>query len=344
MIKLSKKSLFPLISLLVLGLLPLAIGDNRIIMHLLILSFIWAVVAASWDLILGYARIYSFGQIAFFGIGGYTTAMLTQLLGIPPWLGILAGGGVALAIGLLVAFPCLRLRGMYVGMATFAVHLVLPVLVKAGRPIGTGGSWGLFDIPPLYVGGYTFSRLELVPWYYLAFGLFALFLFVIYRIINSPIGLTFTALRDSEPFAKSLGIDDRKSMIIVFGISAFIAGIMGAFYVHYMDVIGPAIFSLESFLLVFVMIMLGGMAAFPGAAIAAFIVVFLNNALFPLLGFRLVILGAIVVAVMLGLPRGIMEIPGVINRLIRQRASRKRIGERGAVPRSDLNRPSLPRF
>ncbi len=316
--KLSKKSLFFLVALLVLSLLPLALGDNRTIMHLLILSFIWAVVAASWDLILGYARVISFAHIAFFGLGGYATAMLTQHLGITPWLGILAGGGVALATGLLIALPCLRLRGMYVGMATFAVHLVLPVLVKAGRPIGTGGSWGLFDIPPLYVGGYTFSRLELVPWYYLAFGLFALFLFVIYRIINSPIGLAFMALRDSEPFAKSLGIDDYKSMIIVFGISAFMAGIMGAFYVHYMDVVGPVIFSLENFLLAFVMIMLGGMAAFPGAAIAAFIVVFLNNALFPLMGFRLVVLGAIVVAVMIGLPRGLMEIPEAINRLIRR--------------------------
>jgi len=332
--KLSKKSLFPLISLLTLGLLPLALGDNRTIMHLLILSFIWAVVAASWDLILGYARVYSFGQIAFFGLGGYTTAMLTQHLGITPWLGILAGGGVALAMGLLIALPCLRLRGMYVGVATFAVHLVLPVLVKAGRPIGTGGSWGLFDIPPLYVGGYTFSRLELVPWYYLAFGLFALFLFVIYRIINSPIGLAFMALRDSEPFAKSLGIDDYKSMIIVFGISAFTAGIMGAFYVHYMDVVGPVIFSLESFLLAFVMIMLGGMAAFPGAAIAAFIVVFLNNALFPLMGFRLVVLGAIVVAVMIGLPRGLMEIPEAINRLIRRTRGKQisqELGKGGAT-------------
>lgn len=324
--KLSKKSYFFLGSLLTLGLLPLALGDNRTIMHLLILCFMWAVVAASWDLILGYARVISFAQIAFFGLGGYTTAMLTQQLGVSPWLGILAGGGVALATGLLIALPCLRLRGMYVGMATFAVHLVLPLLARAGRPIGTGGSWGLFGITPLYVGGYTFSSLELVPWYYLAFGLFILFLFVIYRIINSPIGLAFMALRDSEPFAKSLGINEYRYMIIVFGISAFTAGIMGAFYVHYTGVVGPEIFSLESFLLAFVMIMLGGMAAFPGAAIAAFPIVFLNNALFRLVEFRLVVLGAIVVAVMIGLPRGIMEIPEAINRLIRQRASKKESG------------------
>jgi len=325
-LKLSKKSLFFLVSLLTLSLLPLAIGDNRLIMHLLIMSFIWAVVAASWDLIMGYARVYSFAQMAFFGLGGYTSAMLTMQLGISPWLGILAGGGVALAIGLLIALPCLRLRGMYVGMVTFAVHLVLPLLARAGIAIGTGGSWGLVNLPGLYVGGYTFSSLELVPWYYVAFGLFVLFLFIIYKVINSTIGLAFMALRDSEPFARSLGINEYRYTLMVFGISAFMAGIMGAFYSHYIGVVDPGIFSLANFLFGFVILMLGGLSAFPGAVIAAFPLVFLNNALFPLLELRLVILGAIVVGVMLGLPRGIMEIPEAINRLIRQRASKRESG------------------
>jgi len=327
-LRLSNKSLFFLISLVVLALLPIAIHDDRHLMHLLILCFIWGVVAASWDLILGYARIFSFGQIAFFGIGGYTTAMLTQQLGISPWLGILAGGGVALAVGLLIALPCLRLRGMYVGMATFAVHLIMPLLARAGRGIGTGGSWGLSGLAPLYVGGYTFNSLELVPWYYVALGMFVLALFAIYKVINSTIGLALMALRDSEPLARNLGINEYKSTIRVFGISAFLAGIMGAFYVHYLGVVAPSIFGLENFLFAFVMLMLGGTAVFPGAVIGAFPIVFLNDSLFPLLEFRLVVLGAIVVGVMLGLPRGIMEIPELVNRFIKQRAARKEFQER----------------
>jgi len=113
---------------------------------------------------------------------------------------------------------------------------------------------------------------------------------------------------------------------MVFGISAFIAGVTGAFYSHYIGVVDPGIFSLANFLFGFVILMLGGLSAFPGAVIAAFPLVFLNNALFPLLELRLVILGAIVVAVMIGLPRGIMEIPEAINRLIRQRASKRESG------------------
>jgi len=321
--KLSKKSYFFLGSLLLFSLLPLAIHDNRLLMNLLILSFIWAAVAASWDLIMGYGRVYSFAQIAFFGIGGYTSAMLTKNLGMSPWLGIPAGGGVALGIGLLIGLPCLRLRGMYVGMVTFAVHLILPLLAKAGYPY-TGGSWGLLQLAPLYVGEYTFT--SFVPWYYVALGMLALFLFIIYKIINSPIGLAFVALRDSEPFAKSLGVDEYRHLLILFGISAFIAGIMGAFYAHYMSVIDPNIFSVEIFLLGFAMLMLGGMAAFPGAAIGAFPIVFINYTLGPLRELRLVIMGVIIVAVMIGLPKGIMEIPEAVNRLIRQRALKRKSG------------------
>lgn len=324
--RLSKRAYIMLGSLLIFALLPLGIGGDRHLMHLLILSFIWATVAFSWDLIMGYARVYNFAHLAFFGLGGYTSAMLTLHLGISPWLGILAGGGVALATGLLIALPCLRLRGMYVGMVTFAVHLVLPLLARAGIAIGTGGSWGLMSLPGLHVGSYTFSNLELAPWYYVALAMFAGFGFVIYKIINSTIGLAFMALRDSEPFAKSLGINDRRYIFILFGVSAFIAGVTGAFYSHYIGTVDPGIFSLANFLFGFVILMLGGLSAFPGAVIAAFPLVFLNNALLQLLELRLVVLGAIVVGVMLGLPRGLMEIPEAINRLIRQRASKRESG------------------
>lgn len=299
---------------LLLGLLPLGIGDNNDVMHLFVLSFIWGVVASAWDLIMGYARVLSFGQLAFFALGGYTSAMLALYLGVSPYLGMLAGGGVALAIGLVVGLICLRLRGIYVGMVTFAIHLVLPTLFVAGDAIGTGGTYGLFGIPPLNIGEMVFSKLEMIPWYYAAFGLFAGFLALIYLIIRSPIGLAFVALRDSEPFAKRLGVNEYKYMVIVFGIAAFITGVAGGFYVHYMGVISPAIFRLEFFLFALVMVMLGGMARFPGAAIGAFVVTFINDAARTVGMARLTILGAIVVAVMLVLPDGLIGIPELINR------------------------------
>lgn len=321
--KLSKRSYFFLGSLVFLSLLPLALGDNQHVMHLLILAFIWSVVASAWNLIMGYARVLSFGQIAFFAVGGYTSALLTLNLGISPWLGILAGGGVALVIGLIIGLICLRLKGIYVGIVTFALHLVLPTIFRAGKPWGTGGAYGITGIVPLNIGGYVLSKLEMVPWYYATFGMFVGLLFLIYKIINSNIGLAFMALRDSESLAKNLGINEYRHLLMVFGISAFITGVMGAFYVHYLRIITPSIFGLDYFLLALIMVMLGGMGRFPGAVIGAFVIVFLNDALIAYGPARLVILGAIVVAVMIALPNGLMSIPETFNRLRGQRAFKK---------------------
>lgn len=317
--KLSKASYFLFGSLLTFGLLPIALHDNSHFMHLLIIGFIWGVVAAAWDLILGYARVFSFGQIVFFGIGAYTSAMLTMQIGISPWLGILAGGGVGGAIGLMIGLPCLRLRGIYVALVTLSVHLVLPTLLVHGGPLNTGGTFGLTGVPPLYIGGYTFTPNDLVPWYYVGFGMFTLLLFAIYKILNSTIGLAFMALRDSEPFAKSLGVNDYRFLLLVFGISAFITGAIGGFYVHYLGVISPSIFDLDYFLFALIMVMVGGMARFPGAVIGAFVITFINDALLVTGTVRLVILGVIVVVVMIALPRGLMGIPESISHLIRRR-------------------------
>ncbi len=322
-LRLNKKSYIFIGLAALLCLLPLGIGGNRDIMHLFILSFIWGVVASAWDLIMGYARVLSFGQLAFFALGGYASAMLTLHMGISPWLGMLAGGGIALATGLVVAVICLRLRGIYVGMVTFAIHLVLPTLFVAGNAIGTGGTYGLFGIAPLNVGDYVFSKLNMIPWYYAALGLFAGFIFAIHKIINSPIGLAFMALRDAETFAKKLGIDQYKYTVIVFALAAFITGVAGSFYVHYMGVISPGIFRLEFFLFALVMVMLGGMSRFPGAAIGAFVVIFLNDAAREVGMARLTILGAIVVAVMIALPGGLISIPEVAKRFITGRTSKK---------------------
>ena len=117
----------PLVLVILLFLvLPVFFGDDRHHMNLLILCLIWTVVSASWDLILGYCRIFSFAQLAFFMIGGYTSAILSITLEVSPWITMPIGAVAAGMMGVLIGLPCLRLVGMYVGMVTFAIHLVLP--------------------------------------------------------------------------------------------------------------------------------------------------------------------------------------------------------------------------
>jgi branched-chain amino acid transport system permease protein len=303
--KLDREGSTLLVMLAVLLLLPTYFHSNQYIMHLLIMCLVYSVVAIAWDFMMGYAGIFTFGQFAFFAIGAYASGMLTLRLGIPPPLGILLAGLVAAGVGIIVGLPCLRLKGAYIALVTFALHLILTPLINSdlGRAIGTGGTVGLLNIPNLAAG---FSVAAKVPWYYTLLGVAYLSFFIVYRISRSSIGLAFVSLRDSESLAKSLGVDAYKHKLMVFGISSFLTGMIGAFYAHYTGIVSTRILGLDIFLMVMVMLVIGGMGKFPGAAIGAFIVTFLNELLRPLGEYRLFIFGAIVVLIIVLVPEGLM--------------------------------------
>jgi len=290
-------------------------------MHLLIMSLIWAVVAASWDIVLGYAGIFNLGQIAFFAIGAYVTGILSKNLGVSPWIGLIAGGFVAGISGILIGLPCLKLKGIYVALMTLAFYEVIGPLIVVGRPIGTGGKGGLLPIPPLSVGSYVFSSSRPVPWYIVAFAIFTICVFVIYRMINSYFGLSFVALRDQENLAQSLGVNRFKASLLISGSAAFLTGVAGAFYAHYVSSISPRMLGLDSFLFLLIMVIFGGAGNFPGAVIGAFFITFINDLLRPLGTYRLLVLGALLVALIILLPRGIM---GTIQTIVLKAAARRR--------------------
>ena len=141
-----KKYYITISTVILLFLLPTVLGHKPYLMHILILCLIWAVIAAAWDLIMGYASIFSYGQIAFLTIGGYASAMLSIYFRITPWFGLLAGGVSASVIGILIGLPCLRLKGVYVCVVTLCVHWFLePVIIWGDRFVySTRGSFGLF--------------------------------------------------------------------------------------------------------------------------------------------------------------------------------------------------------
>jgi branched-chain amino acid transport system permease protein len=324
--KIGRKNALLLGGVLLLALLPIAFRGNSYILNILAASLMWGVVASAWDLSIGYARIWSFGHIAFFVIGGYTGAMSVIYLGIPPAATILLGGLLAAAVGILIALPCLKLSGIYIAMVTFGVHLVLSTFILWGRDY-TYGATGLASFTRLQLGQFIFSPQAPFASYYVIFGISILMLYTIYRIINSPIGLAFVALRDSDPYAKSLGVNEYKYKIIVFGITAFIAGLIDALYTSYFGTISPFMLEVSTFLLVLMMLMLGGLGRFPGAVIGAFVITGLSEALRPLLLMRYVILGAIVIGVMIAMPQGLMAVPERVRSFIRRTSERKHVEE-----------------
>jgi branched-chain amino acid transport system permease protein len=185
--------------------------------------------------------------------------------------------------------------------------MILEPFLKSnpGRAIGTGGPQGILSIPPLKFFGYTYNTMELVPWFYTVVVISFAALFIIYKIIHSNWGLAFIAVRDAEGFAKSIGINDFKYKLMVFGISSFLTGMIGGVYAHYVGMLSTRLLGLDLFLILMVMLVLGGMGRFPGALLGAFIAVFISEWLRPLETYRNVVFGAMVVLLVIFMPQGI---------------------------------------
>ena len=291
-----------------MAIMPLFVGDIRFIMHILIMCLIWAVVASCWDVIMGFAGIFSFGQVAFFVIGAYTSAILAVDFSVPAVLAILLAGLLTAAMGVLVGLPCLKLAGPYVALVTFGVHMTLMPLLRGdiGKAIGSGGSVGILTIPPINIFGYTFSSANLVPTFYLTLMMTIVCSLVIVLVIKSYWGTAFLALKDSEDFAVSLGVSAFKYKLMVFALTSFLTGIVGAFYGHYIGMISTRMLELDLFCTLMVMLVVGGIGHYPGAILGAIITVTINELLAPLGSYRAVTMGALVVILVLALPNGVM--------------------------------------
>ena len=312
------KQIAVVISILLIALYPMMHGDTYI-MHIFILFFIWSVVASNWNLLMGYAGIFSLGNIGFLAIGGYTSGILAKSFGLSPWLCIVVGGLTAMvAVTLFVGIPALRLSGIYIALLSLLFADSLPSILTQTRAI-TGGAKGLHDIPPLFPG------MERIHAYYIIFVFFLAVLSIIYKVIHSSTGLAFMALRDAKEFATSLGVNEYKEKLKVFAMSAFFTGIAGGFYVHYLGDISPTTLAIEPFLLTIAMMEMGGIGRFPGAVLGAAIIVFGNEFLRLAGTLRLALLGALICGIILFFPGGFMQfidwIDDRIARLVKPKVS-----------------------
>ena len=164
-------------------------------------------------------------------------------------------------------------------------------------------------IPPLEIGGYTLYTIDKLPWYYLTLTFAAVAVYTIYfLILPQKWGRAFVCIRDSEAFARSLGVNDYKYKLIVFMVSAAITGVAGAIYAHYIGVVTPSILETEFFLIVVLMLSVGGMGLFPGAVLGAFIITIGNELLRSIGEYRLLVLGVAVLVSVLFFPNGLTQL------------------------------------
>lgn len=289
--------------------LPLVVQESYW-RHLFIIAFIYAIVASNWDLSLGYAGVFNFGHIAFFGIGVYVTGLAAKLLGIDPWLAMALGGVAASAAGAVVALPVLRLKGIYVILVTFAFSQLVLQLVLSQSDI-TGGTQGLVRIPTISVFDYNFLRDYRLGYYYVALGLLAASTLFLRRLVGSDFGMSLRALRDNEDYALARGIPTGMQRLKVLVASAFFTGVAGGFYAVYLRVASPEVFGFSTVSLVLSMVLVGGIATIYGPIAAAIVLTLATESLAHLAGMnesRFMLVAALMLVVLLFFPRGLASL------------------------------------
>lgn len=296
--------IWPAVAILaVLAALPVLITDSYT-RHLLILSFIFAIVASNWDLSLGFGGLFNFAHGALFAVGLYTFALTAKLLGVSPWVAIVLAGVASVGIAALIALPVLRLDGIYVILVTIAVAQLL-YQATVSQSQWTGGTSGIVSLPSLKIGGYSLIRDGKIGYYYIALILLVLSTAFLHTITRSSLGRSIIGLRDHKYFAIARGVSEARTRLLTLTASALFTGIAGGFYGSYVRVASPDVFGISFLNLVLSMILVGGAATLWGPIAAAFVMTFLAEALINLVPWREIIMALIIILVVVFYPGGL---------------------------------------
>lgn len=239
-------------------------------------ALIIGAAAVGLNLLSGYGGQISLGHAAFFGIGAYTTGILTSEYGMSVPITFVIGAALCFIVGVLVGIPALRLKGMYLALVTLAVGIIFPSLIRRFESI-TGGSAGLFGIEyPAPDTAYFAGRAGQVLWlYWVAVVVLGVSCLIVWNLMRGRIGRAVIALRDNESAAMVMGVNRTVVRTIVFGISAAIAGMAGGVFAVHTGILTPESFSLLFTIYLIVAMVLGGRASYWGPVFGGFVVYFL---------------------------------------------------------------------
>ncbi|MET1128806.1 MAG: branched-chain amino acid ABC transporter permease [Thermoproteota archaeon] len=304
--------------------------------NMIFLSLMYGIAALAWNLMQGYTGMFSLGHAVFFGLGAYTVMVLLVRYGVTPWLGIWVGGAVASLAALVIGFPLLRLRSHWFTLATIAVGEVFKLAFAHWEFVGAARGLQAPIVEPSRAAYYAQFPSPLV-YVYVALGVLAVELALLYRVVNSRLGYYFQAIREDELAAKMLGVDTFRYRMLSLLISSFFTGLAGALYAVRFRYVDPfAVFDLIT-VSTYIAIagIVGGIYSFVGPLVGAFVFVpaaeYVRAAVvsaFPrVYGLHVVVVGVILLAISLLAPEGIM---GVLSR---RGLLERVVGGEGAAPR-----------
>jgi branched-chain amino acid transport system permease protein len=274
-------------------------------LHVAIMAGIFTILALSLNLLLGYTGQLSLGHAAFFGIGAYTSALLTLRLEWSVWFGLLAAALTAALAGWAIGRLALKVRGAYFVLVTISFAGVIS-LVSVNWMDLTNGPLGLPGVPAPELA--RFSLRTKSAYYYLVLLAAAASYLVCHRLVHSRLGRAFLALRENEALAESVGVDPTRTLVVAAVVSAAMAGVAGALYAHYTRFVSPEVFLFSYTVTMVIMVVAGGKGTLLGPVVGALLFTVLPEALREAMAWQWQMLayGVLLVLLVFFLPRGIV--------------------------------------
>ena len=300
------------------AILPLFVS-SRYILRLVTMSLMYVMLSLSLNLLIGYLGNMSMGHAAFWGLGAYTAAILSTRFDTPILLEVLVAILVTGAMGLLLGLPVMKLKGYYLTIVTMGFCEIIR-LVELNSASLTRGALGISGIPGFRIFGQVIKNA--VSSYYLILVLVILTAYFIHCFDRSRLGMAVRAIKEDELVAQAMGIPVFTCRLIVFAISAIIAGIAGVFYAHYQSMVQPTLFTTSASTQLVTITIFGGLGNIAGSVLGAFVLTLLPEMLRGLDTYRDLIYGIIIVVMMLVKPNGLL---GSVNfKYIRQRYEQRK--------------------
>jgi branched-chain amino acid transport system permease protein len=289
-----------LFAVLVMG-IPLIVR-NPYYVGALVFVGIYSLMTVCLCLLLGYAGQISLGHAAFYGIGAYTSAVLTTRTHLSPWLALVAAMAVTAALAFLVGRPVLKLRGHYLAMATLGFGEIIYIVFNSAVEL-TGGPSGLGQIPRLSIGGFVFKND--IHYYYLVWLTVIVLVVLVLNIINSRVGRALRSIHGSETAANAMGVNTASYKMQIFVFSAAVSSLAGSYYAHFVTFISPTTFDANVSVLLVTMVIVGGMSKVWGALLGAALLGTLPEYLRTFGDYDILVYGAIMLAIMMFAPEGL---------------------------------------
>jgi branched-chain amino acid transport system permease protein len=287
---------------------------------ILVFVGIYVILAISLDLLMGYAGQISVGHAAFFAVGAYATGILTTRFGAPPLVALAGGAVLAAVIAWAMGRPVLALKEYYLAMATLALNEVVVTLI-VGMQWLTGGASGLRDIPSFSAFGVSFENQ--IAYYYVVWATVFLVTIISLAVVRSPFGRTVLAIHSDETAARTFGIDCARYKVRVYMLSAVFAAVAGSLFAHYMNFIAPDDFGVGTSISLLVMLFLGGVGTVFGPFLGAAFLKIMPEFTYSFQDYEMFINGAILILVLLFMPKGLYGIvPAIRGRLSSRKEQR----------------------